>query len=178
MAAADPRWLKLARTDLGIREVPGVANNPVLMKRFASIQKALGMFYNADSVPWCGAGLAWWMTQCGIAPPAIAVRAKSWSTWGLNLRPERIAPGAVIYMSRDGGGHVTLYVGENRDFYFGLGCNQGDAITIARFPKSRVLNADGTVRKDAAIRWPKGEPVIGGPVQMNAKGVPLSASEA
>lgn len=162
----EPRWLTLARSDLGVRETPGVANNPVLMKRFSSITKLLGIAYNADSVPWCGAIMAWWMKQCGVATPAIAVRASSWATWGMPL--VRPVPGAVLVFTRQGGGHVTLYVGEDTTYYYCLGGNQGDAITIARLEKSRK----------PAIRWPKSEPLKGRPVMMAAGGVPVGGSEA
>jgi uncharacterized protein (TIGR02594 family) len=164
----EPRWLKLARADLGLRETPGIANNPVLMRRFASITKALGVAYNGDATPWCGAILAWWMTQCCIPTPLVAIRAKSWAGWGANLRPERLAPGAVLVFGRDGGGHVGLYVGEDATHYHVLGGNQGDAVTIARIAKSRLL----------ASRWPRGEPVIGGPVRLAASGVRVSTGEA
>jgi len=164
----EPRWLTLARTDLGIRETPGVANNPVLMKRFAGITKALGIAYNADSVPWCGAIMAWWMTQCQLTPPAIAVRAKSWASWGSALAADRLAPGAVLVFERAGGGHVTLYLGEDSTHYHCLGGNQGDAITITRIEKSRCV----------ARRWPKGEPVTGVPQKLDRAGVPVSKSEA
>jgi uncharacterized protein (TIGR02594 family) len=163
----EPRWLKLARTDLGIRETPGVANNPVLMKRFSSITKQLGILYNADSVPWCGAMMAWWMQQCGITPPLIAVRAASWAGFGANLDKTKLAPGAVLVFERKGGGHVALYVGEDATHYHCLGGNQGDAITITRIEKTRCV----------ARRWPKGEPVTGGPVKLDAKGAPVSRSE-
>lgn len=163
-----PRWMKLARADLGIRETPGIANNPVLLRRFATIQKLLGIAYNADSVPWCGAIMGWWMSQCGITPPLIAVRAKSWATWGSNLRASHVAPGAVLVFERDGGGHVGLYAGETASHYLVLGGNQGDAVSLAKIAKSRCI----------AIRWPKGEPVIGGPVKMAASGLAVSTAEA
>lgn len=167
-AIAEPRWLALARADLGIRETPGVANNPVLMRRFAGIVKVLGIAYNADSVPWCGAGMAWWMTQCGIAPPAIAVRASSWATWGVPLAAAQLAPGAVLVFHRPGGGHVALYVGEDATHYHVLGCNQGDAISIMRLAKGRCT----------ARRWPIGEPRIGKPVKIAAVAASTSEDEA
>ena len=162
-----PRWLQLAKSDLGIREAPGIANNPVLMKRFASITKSLGSFYNADSVPWCGAMMAWWMTQCQIAPPAIAIRALSWAAWGQALSTAQLAPGAVLVFQRPGGGHVTMYVGEDAAAYHCLGGNQGDAISIVRIEKARCI----------ARRWPNGEPRTGGPVQLAANGA-ASKNEA
>lgn len=162
----EPRWLKLARTDLGIRETPGVANNPVLMKRFSGITKALGILYNADSVPWCGAMMAWWMTQCSIKPPAIAVRAKSWATWGRPLREG--CPGAILVFEREGGGHVGMYVAEDSQYYHVLGGNQGDAISVTRIARNRCV----------AIRWPTDEPGVGVPVKVGVNSVGVSRSEA
>lgn len=164
----EPRWLKLARADLGIREVPGVANNPVLMKRFSSITKALGIAYNADSVPWCGAIMAWWMSQCGIKPASIAVRAKAWASWGEPVPSNALSLGTVLVFEREGGGHVALYVGEDTTHYHVLGGNQGDAISIMRLAKSRCV----------ARRWPSGEPRTGGPVKLTAAGAPTSRNEA
>lgn len=162
----DPRWLKIARADLALRETPGIANNPILMKRFAGITRALGIAYNADSVPWCGAIMAWWMSQCGITPPAIAVRASSWGKWGVPLKKPIL--GSVLVFTRDGGGHVTLYVGEDATHYHCLGGNQGDAVTIARLAKSRA----------PLIRWPAKEPLAGGSVQLTAGKAAVGGSEA
>ena len=136
------------------------------MKRFATITRLLGTAYNADSVPWCGAMMAWWMSQCGITPPPIAIRALSWASWGIPL--SKPVPGAVLVFTRKGGGHVTQYEGEDATHYYCLGANQGDMVNTARIPKDRK----------PLIRWPKGEPVIGKPVQMAAGGVPTGTSEA
>lgn len=161
----EPRWLALARTDLGVREAPGIANNPLLIRRFASITKLLGTAYNADSVPWCGAMMAWWMSQCHIPTPPIAIRAKSWATWGQKL--DRAIPGAVLVFARDGGGHVALYVGEDAGRFYCLGGNQGDRISIVPIEKARCI----------AIRWPAGEKPVGTPIQM-ASAASSSRSEA
>jgi len=83
------------------------------------------------------------------------------------LRPERLAPGAVLVFERPGGGHVGFYVGEDATAYHVLGGNQGDAVTIARIAKDRCI----------ARRWPAGRPVIGKPVQMAAR-KPISTDEA
>lgn len=168
--AEDPAWLAAARAKLGTREAAGPANNPTILgwaKRLGG--KIVGMAYNADSVPWCGLFVATCVKEAGIEPPPIAVRAKSWATWGARLRPERLAPGAVLVFEREGGGHVGFYVGEDATAYHVLGGNQGDAVSITRIAKNRLF----------ASRWPRGVDVIGGPVQMAARaGVPLSRNEA
>lgn len=168
--APEPPWLRYARTLIGTREAAGAANNSTILgwaKRLGS--KIVGMIYNADSVPWCGLFVARCVEEAGVTPASIAVRATSWTDWGLNLRPERLAPGAVLVFARAGGGHVGFYIGEDATSYHVLGGNQGDAVSVARLAKTRCV----------ARRWPEGQPVIGGPVQMLARaGVPLSHNEA
>lgn len=128
----------------------------------------LGIIYNADSVPWCGVFVAACLDEAGLASPPFAVRAKSWADWGANLRPERLAPGAVLVFERPGGGHVGFYVGEDADAYHVLGGNQDDRVSIARLVKARCV----------ARRWPKDQPVIGKPVRLAASMSPVSRSEA
>lgn len=168
--ADEPAWLLAARAKLGTREAPGTANNPTIIgwaKRLGT--KVLGIAYNADSTPWCGVFTAVCVQEDGIAPPAIAVRAKAWATWGQNIRPERIAPGAILVFERPGGGHVGFYVGEDRTAYHVLGGNQGDRVSVMRIEKSRCI----------ARRWPVDRPVYGSPRAMTATaGIPLSRNEA
>ena len=168
VVATEPTWLKAARAKSGTKEAAGSANSATILgwaKRLGT--KVLGMVYNADSVPWCGVFVAYCLQEDGIEPVAIAVRATSWSTWGQGLRPERLAPGAVLVFARPGGGHVGFYVGEDAAAYHVLGGNQGDAVTVARVAKDRCI----------ARRWPSGRPVIGKPVQMAAR-KPTSSDEA
>lgn len=163
-------WLKAARSKLGTRESAGPVNSATIMGWAKTLGvRILGMVYNADSVPWCGLFVATCMNEVGIAPASIAVRAKSWATWGLSLRFDRIAPGAVLVFERAGGGHVGFYVGEDDTAFHVLGGNQGDRVSITRISKDRCV----------ACRWPEGQPVVGGRVKMTATaGVPLSRNEA
>lgn len=168
IVATDPKWLKAAQAKIGTREAAGPANSQTILswaKRLGT--RVLGMVYNADSVPWCGVFVAFCLREDDIAPAAIAVRATSWMTWGQALRPERLAPGAILVFERPAGGHVGFYVGEDATAYHVLGGNQGDAVTIARVAKDRCV----------AQRWPLGRPVIGKPVRMAAR-KPISVDEA
>lgn len=168
--ASEPAWLTAARAKLGTREAAGPANSPTIMgwaKKLGT--KVLGMVYNADSVPWCGLFVATCVAEAGLAPAPIAVRAKAWAPWGKALRPDRVAPGAVMVFDRAGGGHVAFYVGEDDRAYHVLGGNQGDRVSVTRIAKERCI----------AIRWPDGRPVTGSPVKMTAiAGIPLSVDEA
>lgn len=167
--AKAPKWLLVARLRLGTREAAGPANSPTILgwaKRLGT--KVLGIVFNADSTPWCGVFVAFCLAEDGIEAPPIAVRALSWATWGVSLRPERLAPGAVLVFERPGGGHVGFYIGEDSVAYHVLGGNQNDAVTIARIEKSRCI----------ARRWPVDRPVVGKPAQIATKGKPMSRNEA
>ena len=167
--AKDPAWLAAARARLGTREAAGAANSATILgwaKRLGT--RVLGMVYNADSVPWCGVFVAVCLAEDGIAAAPLAVRATSWAAWGQALRPDRLAPGAIMVFARPGGGHVGFYVGEDAVAYHVLGGNQGDAVTITRIAKSRCI----------ARRWPPGRPVIGKPLIRPVAATPLSHDEA
>lgn len=150
------KWLTEARRHIGLREVPGVANNPVIMGWADRLgARVLGIRYDNDATPWCGLFSAWCIHQAGLRPPPISIRAKAWSDWGdpLPLHAQRPPLGAVAVFGRDGGGHVGFVDSVNRDGSLNiLGGNQGDAVNVRRFPRARLI----------ALRWPKG--VAMGPV--------------
>lgn len=170
-------WMVIARSLLGTREVPGAANSATIMGWAKLLgAKILGMNYTADSTPWCGLFVAHCMRAAGIAPALIAVRAKSWATWGANLDDSVLAYGAVLVFQREGGGHVGFYVGEGTvriggvlvPAYRVLGGNQSDNVTETWIAKSRCI----------ARRWPKGVAVNPKKIYLNAAGAVLSQNEA
>lgn len=152
----EPMWLQRARCDLGLRELPGAPTAP----RIAGWLQQLGAWWRDDETPWCGTAVAAWMTACGIAPPSTWYRARAWSDWGSRL--VNPVTGCVVVFERVGGGHVGLVVGQDqRGRLLVLGGNQGDAVCIAPFDRSRVL----------AYRWPAGMPY-------STTGLPVIASAA
>lgn len=166
---SDPAWMTIARSLLGTREAAGAANNSTILGWATKLgSKWLGMLYNADSVPWCGLFVAHCLSQSGVEPVRIAVRAKAWATWGANLRRTHLAPGAILVFDREGGGHVGFYHGEDATHYHVLGGNQSDCVTIMRLGKARCI----------ASRWPRGVPVIGEPVRLSAARTAVSRNEA
>jgi uncharacterized protein (TIGR02594 family) len=171
MGSTNPAWLTAARALLGTREAAGAANNPSILAWAKQLGvRVLGIVYNADSVPWCGLFVANCLRAAGVSldEMKVGVRAKAWATWGSVIAADRLAPGAILVFERTGGGHVAFYVGEDASHYHVLGGNQGDAVSIMRLEKSRCI----------ARRWPKGWPVIGGPVRLSAVGAPISRDEA
>ena len=60
--------------------------------------------------------------------------------------------GDVLVFSRNGGGHVGFYVGEDTTHYHVLGGNQSDSVNIARIAKNRLFG----IRRAEYNNKPKG----------------------
>jgi len=133
----DPEWLKLARAELGTKEEPGDANNPAVL---AYYRDAGHPGINADSVAWCAAFVGAMLERSGY-PSSKQLNARSYLTWGKEI--SKPSPGCVVVFSRGDPrgweGHTAFYVGETASAVRVLGGNQGDAVTVAEYPKSRLL---------------------------------------
>lgn len=161
-------WFQIATSLIGTREITGRKHNPTIIAWARKLgAKVLGIAVTDDETPWCSTFVAHCISEAGLTPPPIAVRASSWAEWGANLRADRLAPGAILVFQRPGGGHVGFYVGEDATTYHVLGGNQSNAVTITRIAKERCV----------ARRWPRGEPVLGGPVWASLTGT-ISKDEA
>lgn len=134
-----PRWLDLAKAEIGTKEAPGYANNPVVQKYYEDA----GAGKLPDSVPWCAAFVGAMLKRAGVSPSGY-LAARSYLTWGQKL--SRPIPGAIVVFSRGNAwqGHVAFFDRDNGNSLRVVGGNQGDAVTYANYPKSRVLG----------YRWP------------------------
>lgn len=148
-----PRWFDIAKSYIGVKEIPGRQHNSTIR----SWLERLGAWWRDDETPWCGVFVAHCLREAGLPVAKNWMRALAWIEYGSNLRTTHVAPGAILIFNRKGGGHVGFYVGENQTHYFVLGGNQGNSVNIAKIAKERC----------AAIRWPKGVPVVGGPVRLS-----------
>lgn len=135
--ASDPPWLALARTHIGLKEVPGAQHNATIL----SWVKALGGWFKDDETPWCGTFVGFCMFKAGFAPPKDWYRAKDWLNFG-KATPPRV--GAIAVFGREGGGHVGFVVGEDASRLYVLGGNQSNAVSIMPIGKDRLLG----------LRWP------------------------
>lgn len=135
----EPRWLTIARQDLGIEETPGKDTTPAIRRWLIE----LGAWWRDDETPWCGVACAHWMKQAGAGVPRNYFRARAWLDWGTTLTNPAL--GCVAVFERRGGGHVGLIVGQTElGYLLVLGGNQGDRVCIASFSPDRVLG----------YRWP------------------------
>ena len=159
-----PRWLAIARTHIGLREIPGKATAPTIEKWL----RQLGAWWSDDSTPWCGVACAAWMREAGVATlPTHWYRAKAWLDWGLPLtQPAR---GCVVVFERPGGGHVGLVDGKDQHGrLLVIGGNQGDSVSRAPFEVDRVLG----------YRWPPRVDLPAGPLPIFVDNAPASWGES
>ena len=131
-----PRILIEALKDYGLKETPGTANTQVIMKW----AKDLGIdWYTADSIPWCGLTVGAWAKHAGYPyNKNLLLQAVSWEKWGNAIAKTDAKLGDVLTFVRTGGGHVGLYIGEDKDSFCILGGNQGDAVSFTWIAKTRL----------------------------------------
>lgn len=138
---ATPKWVEIAQSLVGLTEVPGPNSNPEIVAMWKDIKRG-GI--KDDATPWCAAFVGACLERAGVKSSRFE-SAKSYLDWGDKL--DAPVYGAVVVFSRTGGGHVGFVVGlDERDNLLVLGGNQGDAVNVKAFPKSRVTG----------YRYPKG----------------------
>lgn len=129
-----PRMLLEAIKLFGVTETLGVRDNPVILDWAKEV--GVNKVYSHDSIPWCGLFLAVVAKRAGKPVAASPLWALSWARWGdEGGQPEL---GDVLVFTREGGGHVGIYVGEDVTAYHVLGGNTSDKVTIARIEKHRL----------------------------------------
>ena len=154
-------WYAEAWRLRGVEEIAGPAHNALILNWAADLDIA----YSADETPWCGLFVAHCIgAQLPDEPlPTAPLGARNWRRFG---RPTTPQPAALLVFwreRRDGPfGHVGFYAGEDETHYHVLGGNQSDKVSVARLPRSRLLEA----------RWPATVPAGSGqPLRVVAGGV-------
>ncbi|MEM1284496.1 MAG: TIGR02594 family protein [Pseudomonadota bacterium] len=138
---ADPAWLREAERHLGTREWSGRRHNPVVVRFFA---KAGFGGIRDDETPWCAAFINAIMATCRL-PTTGKLTARSFLAWGEPLQQPKRGAVAIFRRGRSNWqGHVGLVVGDDATHLTILGGNQSNAVTLARYPRSKLLG----------LRWP------------------------
>lgn len=132
-----PRMLVEALKLYGVKETSGPANTPEIIAWAREIDPRIAKVYTADSIPWCGLFAAIVAKRADKSLPSSPLWARAWASWG--DKSPRASLGDVLVFVRPGGGHVGLYVGEDKTSYAVLGGNQGDAVSIVWIAKSRCI---------------------------------------
>lgn len=169
-AEPGPRILVEALKTYGTIEKPGPGSNPSIL----AWAKATGhdKIYRNDATAWCGLWVSYVVLQAGWDLPVNPLGARNWLGWGVPQKQAGLGDILVFWRGYPKGfqGHVGMYVGEDDDAYYVLGGNQGDAVSIKRIAKSRLLG----IRR---CPWRVNEPTSVRPVRLTAGGA-LSSNEA
>jgi uncharacterized protein (TIGR02594 family) len=132
-----PRMLVEALRLYGVEETAGAGNTPAIMGWAREIGGNVEKVYTADSIPWCGLFMSVVALRAGKSECMQPLWARAWASWGAAVKVPKL--GDVLVYQRPTGGHVGLYVGEDATAYHTLGGNQGDAVSIVRIAKSRLI---------------------------------------
>src|SRR6478736_511006 len=120
-----PRMVQEALKEIGVTEDPGKANDLKIMSWAKEVgDAAIGWKYMADEIPWCGLFMAVVAKRSGKQLPFGPLRALNWAEFG-SRSPSPVL-GDVLFFKRAGGGHVGLYIAEDKTAYHVLGGNQSD----------------------------------------------------
>ena len=129
----EPVWLIEARKHIGLKEIKGSKHHPEIVQFWKDIKRG-GI--KDDETPWCAAFVGAMLERVGIRSSRFE-SARSYLTWGDQLTGPCV--GCIVVFTREGGGHVGFCVGQdNNGNLLILGGNQGDAVNVKAFSRSRV----------------------------------------
>lgn len=142
----DVSAFKIAQRFIGVKETPGAMSTPLVLAMLRLDDKSIPN----DETAWCSA-FANFICHILELPRSRSLAARSWLVVGQSvpLTDARIGFDVVV-LSRGAGkqpgpevlhapGHVGFYAGQDGSNVLLLAGNQGDAVSIAAFPKSRIL---------------------------------------
>lgn len=130
-----PKMVNFALDKLGVEEVPGPLSNQDIMM-MARVTK-LNKVYTNDDIPWCGLFMAYVVISSGRTPVKNPLTARNWTSWGVAASTAKL--GDILVFERGTGGHVGLYIAEDKEGYYVLGGNQANTVSIVRIKKDRLL---------------------------------------
>jgi uncharacterized protein (TIGR02594 family) len=161
-----PKILVEAVKHIGTKEIVGKQHNPTIL----SWAKALGLekVYTNDEIPWCGLFVAYCAHAAGLDVVKHPLWALNWNKYGNVAKVAML--GDVLTFTRNGGGHVGFYVGEDATHYHVLGGNQNNSVSVSRIEKSRLSQARRTA-------WKIAQPASVRVVHLEAKGI-VTTNEA
>jgi uncharacterized protein (TIGR02594 family) len=136
-----------AQRFVGLHEIAGAKSNGFIQWAHS----LCGLPDATDEVAWCSSwlnALAWMLRL----PRSKSAAARSWLNVGTPVEIADAEPGFdVVILKRGTGpqpgpeitsgaqGHVGLFAGVDQAFVLVLGGNQGDVVSIARYPIASVL---------------------------------------
>lgn len=136
----------LASRFIGTKEIVGSIHNPQVLAMLRIVDPSV----NDDETAWCSAFVNYiaFLTGCSMSK---SLSARSWLRVGTNVPWQMAQMGFhVVVLQRGSGpqpgadvlaapGHVGFFVAFEGDDVVVLGGNQGNSVSLSKFPKSRIL---------------------------------------
>ena len=124
-------------SNYGLSEVDGPLSNPEIMEFFREIGFD---WVKDDSTAWCSAALNYFAKKHGYERSG-ALDARSWLKVGEKVLEPQLGDVVVFWRESYASwkGHVAIYINSNEKHIFCLGGNQGNSISIAAYPRDRLL---------------------------------------
>ncbi|WP_022722862.1 TIGR02594 family protein [Rhodopseudomonas sp. B29] len=160
-----PLWLEAGIKLINVKEAPGATDNPEILDWAKEEGGDIAREYKHDSIAWCALFANHILTKVGLKGTETLWALDFAGHWPAVKLPGP-AVGAFAPMKRTGGGHIICIVGRDQHGnVMGLGGNQGDKVSIAPFPQSRL---------NQGFWWPKDVPL---PLQIGFASLPLVRSD-
>ena len=129
---------EVASRFMGTREIAGATHSPQIM----AMLHLDAQWPSEDEVPWCSAFINYVCWVLGV-PRSKSLAARSWLAVGRPVTLEEAEKGNDIVVFNRGTnpaqGHVAFFSELRDEHVFVLGGNQGDAVTVTSYPRSRVI---------------------------------------
>ena len=141
-----PKLLSAMLQYLGVKEIKGSANNPVIM----NMAKTLGIddiYTSDDKQPWCALLMNFLIFITGKPRMNLKkdkynlLRALYLMNYGEAVAPGDERLGDIGVLKREGGGHTFILIAKANSLDgnpIGIGGNQGDKIGFDEFDKDRI----------------------------------------
>jgi uncharacterized protein (TIGR02594 family) len=137
------RPMDVARAELAldVREIPGAQNNPRITMYHATTAGGAA----PDETAWCSSFVNYCVRQAGLTG-TDSKWARSWHDdhWGRDVTSSP-QDGDIVVWRRQAqgvdGGHVGFYVDSDDDTIQVLGGNQGNRISITRYPRNEQMGS-------------------------------------
>lgn len=132
----EPKWMELARAELGVSEVSGSGHNKRIVDYFAD---AGHPEVKNDETAWCAGFCGAILKRAGM-PNSGSLAARSYLKYGTPVETPQV--GDIVVFSRGNStweGHVGFFVGETDTSVKVLGGNQSNKVSVANYSKSRLL---------------------------------------
>ncbi|MBM2293857.1 TIGR02594 family protein [Sulfitobacter pseudonitzschiae] len=124
---------------LGLEEWPGAKHNPQIVGFFEDVGHG---WVKDDETAWCAAFVGSVLAQVGL-PNSGKLNARSYLDWGREVAPADARAGDVVVFWRGSPsgwqGHVAFLVRFESDRVIVRGGNQGNKVSDASYPLSRML---------------------------------------